>query len=276
MTECYYSYKWNARNASLSTYKKYKPKKQYTCYDTKGNIIEEGEYGEVGSFSRVIPAIGDSTKYVSGHTYNYKKLNTVRYYLYDSLNRLVQDELWRFKDNEKNLLTSKTLYEYDSKGKLEYNWENNPLRVKDYSKPTKDECIQIDSVLHSTYEGVIRHEGEREDTIINDSLGRTLEKIRYYKNRFLYRVKYSYNEYGILKSMHRYNENPDSLYSITEFEYDFTTKKVKKELCKVVGDNLERKEIYIYDRRSLLKKKLSYHGKQLNAYKKYKYTFYEK
>ena len=62
-----------------------------------------------------------------------------------------QDELWQFKDNKKNYLIYKTIFEYDINGKLiketEYNKDNQVSRLRDYSKDNSNQTISKDSVL---------------------------------------------------------------------------------------------------------------------------------
>lgn len=278
MTEIHYDYRYNKRTFKKSKYRTYKPVKNYTRFDKKGNIIEEGEFGEKWRFSKVVHNPDSSVSYVSGHGYDYKKLNTVHYYQYDSLSKLIQDELWQFKDNKKSFLIYRTVYEYDSTGKLiretEYDQENKQSRLKDYIITQQDELIEKDSVFQFTRDGIVRVEGKRQDTTITDSLGRPIERIHYHKDKFLNRIEYRYDKFGTLKTEIRYDDSPNNLWAITEYQYDIITKQLTRKFWKVVGDRTESKEIYIYNRKKLLKKVLIYNGEELVAYKKYKYKLH--
>ena len=113
------------------------------------------------------------------------------------LNREVSDELWKFIENKKNYLIYRTTYLYNNENKIvketEYDQYNNVSRIKEYSINENDQTNTKDSVFSFSHEGIIRVEGKRNDIIITDSLGRPIEKTHFYKDKFLYRVKYRYD-----------------------------------------------------------------------------------
>lgn len=278
-TEIQYSYKTKYKGYERSNWRKYKQKTGYEKYDKKGNIIEEGEYGEIWYFRNVTKNADSSTSVTSGHGRNYKNLNSVHYNVYDSTGKKVQDELWQFKDNKKDYLIYKTLFEYDTKGKLiketELDKDNKISRLQDYSKDNSNQTISKDSVFNFSYQDITRVEGKRQDTTITDSIGRPIEKIHYYKDKFLYRLEYRYDRWGDIVTELRYDKKPDSLWCITEWQYDIITKQPTRKFWKVIGSKTETKDIYIYNRKKLLIKILHYSGEELEGYTKYKNKLYK-
>lgn len=275
-TEIQYSYKTN-KDYERSKWRKTSQKAGYARYDKKGNVIEEGEYGEIWHSRSVTKNADSSISVTSGHGRNYKNLNRVHYYVYDSTGKKIQDELWQFKDNKKNYLIYKTIFEYDSNGKLikeiEYDKDNQVSRLQDYSKDNSNQTISKDSVFNFSYEGITRVEGKRQDTIITDSLGRPIEKIHYYKDKFLYRQEFRYDRWGAIVTEIRYDNKPDSLWCITEWQYNYDKQPIRK-FWKVIGSKTETKDVYIYNRKKLLVKILHYSGEELEGYTKYRYKLY--
>src|SRR5690606_4730590 len=70
-TEIQYSYKRH-KNFKTSKWKKTSQKTGYERYDKKGNLIEEGNYGEIWHFRSVKKNSDSSISVTSGHGYNYK------------------------------------------------------------------------------------------------------------------------------------------------------------------------------------------------------------
>ena len=272
-TEIQYTYKTN-KDYERSKWRKTSQKTGYSRYDKKGNVVEEGEYGEVWHFRSVTTNADSSISVTSGHGRNYKKLNTVHYYVYDSTSIKIQDELWQFKDNKKDYLIYKTIFEYNAKGKLiketELDKDNKISRLQDFSKDDINQTISKDSVFNFSYEGITRVEGKRQDTTITDSLGRPIEKIHYYKDKFLYRQEFRYDRWGEIVTEIRYDNKPDSLWCITEWQYNYDKQLIRK-FWKVIGSKTETKDVYIYNRKKLLLKILHYNGEKLEGYTKYKY-----
>lgn len=249
----------------------------YIQYNRNGNIIEEAEYGELWHFSSVTKNADSIISVISGHGRNYKNLNTVHYYKYDSAGKKTQDELWQFKDNEKNYLIYRTIFEYNSSGKLiretEFDKLNKVSRLQDYSKDILNQTISKDSVFNFSHEGIIRVEGKTQDTTITDSLGRPIEKTHYYKDKFIYRQEFRYDRWGYNVTELRYDDKPDSLWCITEWQYNYDKQPVRK-FWKIIGGTTETKDVYIYNKKKLLVKILHYHRENLVGYTKYKYKLY--
>ena len=263
----------------MSKWRKSSQKIGYERYDKKGNLIEEGNYGERWPVISEIQNADSSITVIIGHGYNYKNLNTVHYYIYDNNGKKTQDELWLFKDNKKNDLIYKTIFEYDTNGKLiketKYDKDNQVSRLQDYLKDNSNQTISKDSVFNFSHEDIIRVEGKKQDTTITDSLGRPIEKIHYYKDEFLYRIEYRYDRWNNMVTEIRYENKPDSLSCITEWQYDAITKQPTRKFWKVIGTTIETKGIYIYNRKKLLVKILHYSGEELRGYTKYKYKLYK-
>lgn len=198
-TEIQYSYKYD-KNLKRSKWKKSSQKTGYQRYDKKGNIIEQGNYGERKCIYKKTKNADSSFTVTIGHRYNFKKISTVHYFVYNNKGIKLQDELWQFTDNKKDYLIYKTVFEYDTTGKLiketEYDKNNNVSRLQDYSKDNSNQTISKDSVFNFSYEDITRVEGKRQDTTITDSVGRPIEKIHYYKDKFLYRQEYRYDRWG--------------------------------------------------------------------------------
>jgi hypothetical protein len=271
-----------ARTEYSVTYviKNFKPTKKtttekvgYEKYDSRGNIIEEGEFGEIKHYGKLTKNADSSVTIISGHGRNYKNLNTVTFSKYDTNNRVTEDQLWQYFNNEKSYLIYRTVYEYGDKGELikenEFNKDDQISRTKAYHI-SDDFIATIDTVYNFTDEGITRVDGARRDTIYLDSLRRPKEIIHYFQGKFLYRQVYLYDKFGFTKTELRYDNKPDSLWCITEFRYDFT-KNVTRRFWKVIGSTTETKQIYEYDKKRRLVKILNYSVDNLTGYTKYEY-----
>lgn len=275
-TEIRHTFKIN-KNFQRSKWRRIIEKGGYERYDIAGRLIEEGEYGEIWHFGSVVENDDGTSTITTGHGRNYKKLNTVKYFNYDSLGRLISDECWQFKNNKKHFIIYSTEYQYNPDGKLlkevEYDSENIVSRIKGYSSNIGDKLTQRDTVFNDSYEGITRIGGLRQDTTILDSLKRPIEKIHYLKSAFLYREEIRYSNDGDIVTELRYDNEADSLWSITEWQYNYD-RQLKRKFWKVIGDRTERKDIYIYNRKKLLVKVLHYSGDILEGFTKYKYRLF--
>jgi hypothetical protein len=260
--------------------KNYKPtrktrteKTNYEKYDPKGNVIEEGEFGEITHFRSAKQSNDSTITITSGHGRNFGNLNTVKFNKYDDENRLIEDELWQYSNNHKSYLIYKTKYDYNSKGQLikeiEFDKEGKISRTKNYHF-SANRITSIDTVYNFTREGIVRVDGERRDTTYLDTLNRPIEIIHFFKGKFLYRQKYLYDKYGNSETVLRYDDKPDSLWCITESRYDYNSKIVRR-LWKVIGSSTETKQVYIYDKRKRLTKILNYSVEVLTGYTKFEY-----
>lgn len=276
-TEFQYYYKTKYKGYERSKWRKDCNKTGYERYDKNGNVIEEGEFGEIKHFSSVTKNADSSISIITGHGRNYKNINTVHYFQYDSSNRKIADELWQFKNDKKDYLIYKTIFEYNESGQLiretEFDKNNKISRLQDFSANEKNRTISKDSVFNLTYEGITRVEGKRQDTTITDSIGRPIEKIHFYKDKFLYRQVYLYDKWNEIVTEIRYDNKPDSLWCITEWQYNYDKQLIRK-FWKVIGSKTEKKDVYIYNRKKLLVKVLHFEGEELAGYNKYNYKLY--
>ena len=71
----------------------------------------------------------------------------------------------------------------------------------------------------------------------------------------------------------RYDNKPDSLFCITEWQYNYD-KQLTRKFRKIIGSKTETKDVYIYDKRKLIVKILHYDGEQIGGYTKFKYKLY--
>ncbi|MEI6349334.1 MAG: hypothetical protein WCP69_15420 [Bacteroidota bacterium] len=256
--------------------------RNYIRYDKKGNIIEVGEYGEEFHFGSYKKHSDNSESRTYGEGCDYEKLKTVHFIQYDSTNKKIADEFWKFIDNKKSNLISKTIFEYDSTGQFsketEYKENNIVSCLIKSSKKEKKSTILTSCQYNYNSEGLIKDSIQIQDTILNDSLGRPIEKNQYINGKFSYKTMYFYNTWtdsGYDKLSRfiteiQYENKPDSLYSITELNYDYL-KNLTSESVKVIGNEIE-KELYIYNLvNNLLVKKIHYSGEDIEYFTKYKY-----
>jgi hypothetical protein len=279
-TEKEYIYKDKLiKDYELSKWLKISRKEGYERFDEKGNVIEKGYYGEHKAFGSItINADSSIIGIVSGDGWDNKKLGTVCYFQFDSTNKKISEEVWNFKDNKKDHLFYKTLFEYDSNGKLvkeiEYDRQNNIHRIQDYSFIEENLTVLKDTDFSFSYDGTTKVEKVSQDTIKTDSLGRTIEKIHYYDDKFLYREVFRYDHFNEIVTKLRYDDKPDRLWSITEWQYDIVDDQLVRRFWKVIGGTVENKDIYIYNRKKLLTKIIHYKGEEVESYTKYKYKLF--
>lgn len=276
-TEIHCLYKTKINGYHQNTKRKSKLKTGYKKYDVKGNLIEDVEYGEKWSIRSVVKNADSTTSVTISNGRNYKNINTIHYYVYDSLNRKTQGELWKFKNNKKYYLMNKTIFKYDVNGKLimetELDENNKIIRFQDYSIDEFSTSISKDSVFNSSHDGIDRVIGRGQDTTIRDSLGRPIEKFCFDRGKFLNRREYRYDRWGDIVTEIVYDGKPDSLWSITEWQYNIDKQLIRK-FWKVIGEKIETKDIYIYNRKKLLIKILHYKGEELIGYTFYKYRLH--
>ncbi len=106
-------------------------KASYERYNSMGDIIEAGQYGEEKFTYEEIKSADSTFSRIINNGYNYKNLRTTHYFVYDLKGLKLYDELWQFKNNKKDYLISKTIFEYDTKNELikEIRHDNNVLQL---------------------------------------------------------------------------------------------------------------------------------------------------
>jgi hypothetical protein len=262
-----------------SEWRKSKTLTEYIRYDISGNEIELGEYGEIWYFRKVTDNEDNTTSIVSGHGSHPKKLNTVNYKTFNDSNQVIQEIVWRFKDNKKNYLVYKILFEYSNnqlRKELEFDTNDSLIRTKNYDL---EKNIESEIRKKSVYEPFVRIEVSSIDSITYDSLNREIEKIHYYKGKFLRRTVTIYNDAQNIVTIYLYDDEPNKLWGFTETKYDYFTKQPLRKYWKILNSTTETKDIYIYNRKKLLVKILHYNVDQegrdvLEYYSKYKYKLY--
>ena len=274
MTRTEYSVEYITKNYK-PTKKTRTEKANYEKYDSKGNVIEDGEYGEIKHFSSVTKNSDSTTTITTGHGRNYDNINTVKFNKYDTENCLIEDELWQYYNNSKSYLIYRTQYDYNSKNQLvketEFDKDNKISRTRTYHI-SGNRIASIDTVYNFTYEGITRVDGESRDTTYLDTLNRPKEIIHFFKGKFLYREVYLYDKYGNSKTELRYDNKPESLWCITEYRYDIFDNKITRRFWKVIGSSTEIKQIYEYDKKRRLVKILNYSVDELTGYTKFEYS----
>jgi hypothetical protein len=270
-----YTYKQKLfKDWETSKWRKHKTKIAYVKYDRIGNEIEIGEYGEIWHFRNVTTNSDSSVSIVSGHGVYPKKLNTVTYKTYNDSNQVMTEEVWRFKDNKKDYLVYKTIFSYTDNQltkETEFDADGKIIREKDYDLLSN---VQNENRNKTIYEPFVRVDGNSIDTVRYDTSGQVIEKIHYYNGKFLYRQEFLYSDFGTIKTELRYDDKPDSLWSITEWRYDIITKQLTRKYWNVINSTTERREEFIYDRKKLLRRIDRYNAEEKTGYTKYKYKLY--
>lgn len=251
----------------------------YIKYDRNGNEIEVGEYGEIWHFRDVKENKDSSISIVSGHGIYPKKLNTVSYKKFNDSSQVIEENVWRFKDNKKSYLVHKTIFEYSMNQlvkELEFDNNDSLIRTKNYDL---EKNVESEIRKKTIYEPFVKIQGNSIDSIRYDSLNREIEKLHYYKGKFLRRIVTVYNDEQNIVTVYLYDDEPDKLWSYTETRYDYFTKQPLRKYWKVLNSTTETKDIYIYNRKKLLVKILHYNvdqnGKdELQHYTRYKYKLY--
>ena len=279
-----YEYVYNYKPKLLkswetSIWRKDKRPVEYIKYDQNGNEIEIGEYGEIWHFRETKQNSDSTVSTISGHGTNPKKLNTVTFKSYNDSNQILTQEVWRYHDNEKDYLVYKTEFKYfngNLVNEIEYDSEGEITREKSYDIENN---VETDNREKTIYEPFVRIGGDSKDSTRYDSKGRPVENYHYYKGKFLRRTVWVYNDQDDLVTTYKYDDHPDSLWSYTETRYDYLTNQPQRKYWKVLNSRTETKDIYIYNRKKLLKTVLHYgvdlQGRdELQYYKKYKYELY--
>lgn len=262
-----------------SSWRRYKRKQGYIKFDENQNEIEYGEYGEIWHFRRTKVNPDSSISVISGHGKYPKKLNTVTYNTYNDSSKLIEERIWQFKDNKKDRLVSKTILLYQANDLIketEFDSEGNIKREKNYNL---EDLTEVDNRFETIYEPFVKVDGESRYEIKVDSLGREIEKYHYYKGKFLRRTVWIYNDSDGITTEYKYDDKPDSLWSISEIRYDIFSKRPIRKYWKVVNSRTETKDIYKYNRKKLLKKVFHYNvdidgTDELQSLTKYKYKLY--
>lgn len=232
---------------------------EYVKYDNHGNEIEVGEYGELSRFVRNVEEEDGSTTIISGSIVNRKNLNTVAYKKYDTDGNIIEEEIWKFKDNEKDYLIYRTKFFY-ADGKLtkevDFDEDGQVIRERSYDVVSAVRSIQMERRDKMILGPMVRINGNSVDSIEYDTTGRIKEMTQYFNGKFLLREVYMYDTHGMRMTKIRYEHKPDSLFSFTEHQYDILAQEPISVYWKVLNSNVEQREEYVYDRKRRLKRVL--------------------
>lgn len=271
----HYTYKSKLfKDWETSKWRKYKTKAEYVKYDRSGNEIEVGKYGE--SWCKVVSKeLPDGSLQVTSYSGVYpKKLSTVTYKTYNDSNQVLTKEVWSFNDNKIDSLVYKTVFNYtDNKltKETEFDADGRVISEKSYGSISN---VQNENGTKIIYEPSVSVDGNSVDSTRYDTMGRVVDKIHYYNGKFLYRQEFRYSDYGTIKTELRYDDEPDSLWSITEWRYDIITKQLSRKYWNVINSTTETREEFVYNRKKLLKRIDRYNAEEKTGYTKYKYKLY--
>lgn len=167
-------------DSSIKPCEKEKYLHKYSIFDERNNLIEECEFGESYSITKLNNSI------VSIYHYkDYKKIAEKTFYYYDSTNKLISEEYWHYRNNEKDELGLKCYYLYD-KNNVKYGYINEEHDTIRYKLVKKN-----DTLLNE--EG-IKFRVQDEDTVFYNTLGNPIFKNEYYKGELNNKREYFYNE----------------------------------------------------------------------------------
>ncbi len=206
-----------------------KIKGEYHKYDRAGNEIEWGAYGEVTRFSKREGGVR-----TSGSIRNYRRLRTVEYRQYDADHRLVAVEYWRFRNNKKESLISRTEYQYRA-GQLYREVELKAGEKREVIHPPVEEERVGPPVPQDSLS--TQWVGKDEHRLRYDSLGRVEEKQVYRAGILQYTLDYlprvgpeptaktvfRYTPAGLLRKIYYYNciGQENNLESVITYQYRF-------------------------------------------------------
>jgi hypothetical protein len=258
------------------TKKKKEQKDSYEKYDNKGNVIEEGAYGAVTGYTNMSKSSDSNHSVIISiaERFNYRHLNTISFNKYDTANHLIEEQLWQCRNDKKDHLISTTKYDRDAKGALiketEYDDSGKISSIKSYNRyQAGDTLVTTDSVYNFTNEGTVYQSEYAKDITHLNSLQKPTEEIHYYQGKFLNRIKYTYGNNEVTEL--RYDDKPDSLWSITERYYDYKNR-LTRIFCKMPGQEEDTSdEVYIYNKKGRLEKILQYWNNDLTGFTKFKY-----
>jgi hypothetical protein len=270
-----YSYKSKLfKEWETSKWRKNKIKTNYKKYDQNGNEIEIGIYGE--QWSKVVSKdLPDGSAEITSYSGVYpEKLNTVTFKTYNDSNQVLTEEVWRYKDSERDHLVYKIVFNYSENQlvkEIEYDAEEKIIREKKYDL---NSYVLFENRRKTIYAPFVRIAGESTDSLRYDKSGRVIEKIHLYNGKFLYREEFRYSDHERMKTELRYSDKPDSLWCITEWRYEIISGQLTRKYWNVINSTTESREEYIYSRKKLLKQVDRFNAEDKTGYTKYKYKLY--
>ena len=193
-----------------SRWRTYEPRKEYVKYDRKGNEIEVGDYGERWGYTKKGKPDRTGAVIITNYSGTYpKKLNKVSYMNYNKNNQLLKEEVWLFKDNEKDKLYLQTTNTY-KEGKL------SKMVQKKWGKLILEEEYDITNVVQdenqtkTSNKPAARSFGDDSvDSIFYNTRGQVIEEIRYRHRdgKITNRKEFIYNRKNLLKRIDNYGIN---------------------------------------------------------------------
>jgi len=210
-----------------------------------GLIVERGEFQSTAGMVMVTcfehDPKGNTTKEIYKQYYNNRPVKQLGWKknMFDDQNRLFCEVWYNPDSTEKKMI----IYEYDQEGKL-------------VEKTDSDgRSLMYDS------------QGRPLEIFLYDQSGRITDYRKYNKGDELAWHEHYFYTPSIKTTLHY--DAADKLFSISEFEG--SVNKPIRYFYKEISSPVETRDVYIYDRSSLLKKILHYDRDQLNGYTLYNY-----
>ena len=208
-----------------SSWRTYEPRKGYVKYDRKGNEIEVGDYGERWGYTKKSKPDSTGAVTITNYLGHYpKKLNKVSYMNYNENNQLLKEEVWLFKDNEKDELYLQTIYTY-KEGKL------SKMVQKKWGKLILEEEYDITNVVQDENQSKTSNKpathsfgGDWVDSIFYNTRGQIIKEISYRlrDGKIEGRKEFIYNRKNLLKRIDNYGINYNDVEEksgYTKFKY---------------------------------------------------------
>ncbi|MAY84903.1 MAG: hypothetical protein CMP59_12300 [Flavobacteriales bacterium] len=270
-----------------STWRTRKFKGDYRVYDREGNEIEIGEYGERWGKVEVKWSEDSSIIGYTSYSGTYpKRLNTVTYNEYNEKNQLISQKVWQYHKNKKHHLAEEINYTYKNDTlylEIEYEYYNDDTSqtVTNHYLENLRIAREIKSSIETgrprvTYDTVYTGNDYYStiDSIYYDTSGREIEAIHYMDESFLYRQEFKYSDDGLIKTELRFDDEPDSLWAITEWRFDYFSKEPIRKYWNVINSGVERRTEYLYNKKGLLKRIDVYDASGKTQYTKFRYRLH--
>jgi hypothetical protein len=262
-------------------------KAMYEKQDSRGNIVEVGEYGEIVNGEREKISFDENMNIVKGLekglTRVNERLRITTFNSYDDKGRITKKEIYRYVNDVKDTLIYRTDYLYGSDDQLiketEYGRSGKIIRsttyLPEYTKLTATTTEIINETIALELEpDLSRKKGKREKKIKYIGHGADLlelERVTYFNGMFEERVENLFDfDNGVTTEVF-YTRTPETISYILETIYNPGMESIKEEMWKFINAH-ESRDQHFYDKSGLRVKTIHFYRYNMDSYTTYEYV----